>query len=511
MSWLSSSSSSSSSSRRLLSAGNKTASISALIFLCDQAATKLSPRSFSTSTSTSSTTHAPTNTNGRNGKNSQKKRKPEFYVPMSERDRRNVFDLDIYAGESRLARNHRTCPTRELYFQHGQWEKHKSPYRKFRHMSYLFQSAPFQRLLFPDLFCVTAVAAVVTYYNECVTTGASAVASTAMSMSPTVFAGATTAIGLLAGFRLNACYGRYNEGRNAWSETQSTLRDLARQTVMWIPIKDTNAQKTNNTSKDDDDDDMMMSLRTRLLRLCQAYPVALLFHLNDKGCHYNMKRLSRFGEAQFYDRVQVEFEAELADIYSSPSPPLETNHGETHDAKKNNVTTTNNALVEDDFDRICRIKKQRGHVPLEVITCMAETIVAATMQHNLNPVYVQQLEQKVQRLTKAMGNCERIAKTPLPTGFTRHSSRLLFLWSNCLPLALYPLLGPWATLPTTLLTSYAVLGIEDISVQLEEPFDVLPLRQFSNTMYQSIKAIESNYKDPITTTSNPATGTQPTA
>jgi predicted membrane chloride channel (bestrophin family) len=288
-------------------------------------------------------------------------------------------------------------------------------------MSFLFQSAPFQRLLFPDLFCVTTVAALVTYYNEFVvvggtTAGGVAAEAAAIGMSPTVFAGATTAIGLLAGFRLNASYARYNEGRNAWSETQSTLRDLARQTVMWIP-------KANS----DDGDIMTMSLQTRLLRLCQAYPVALLFHLNDKGCHYDMKRLSRFGEAQFYGRVQVEFEAELADIYFS-SLSLEDDD-RNHDANKNDyiINATANALVENDFDRICRTKKQRGHVPLEVITCMAEMIVAATVQNNLNPVYVQQLEQKVQRLTKSMDDCERIAKTPLPTGFTRQSSRLLFL------------------------------------------------------------------------------------
>ena len=195
----------------------------------------------------------------------------------------------------------------------------------------------------------------------------------------------------------------------------------------------------------------------------------------------------------------IESRLSLTDIYFS-SPPLE-HDDRNHDANKNDyiIYATANALVENDFDRICRTKKHRGHVPLEVITCIAETIVAATVQNNLNPVYVQQLEQKVQRLTKSMDDCERIAKTPLPTGFTRHSSRLLFLWSNSLPFALYPLLGPWGTLPVTLLTLYAVLCIENISAQLEEPFDVLPLRQFSNTMYQSITAIESSYKDPTAT------------
>ena len=92
-------------------------------------------------------------------------------------------------------------------------------------------------------------------------------------------------------------------------------------------------------------------------------------------------------------------------------------------------------------------------------------------------------------------SCERMLKTPLPTGFTRHSSRLLFIWSNfCLPFAIYPFCGMYGTIPISLLTGYAVLGIEDISVQLEEPFDILPLRQYSDSIYDGIKLIEQNYR-----------------
>jgi len=86
-----------------------------------------------------------------------------------------------------------------------------------------------------------------------------------------------------------------------------------------------------------------------------------------------------------------------------------------------------------------------------------------------------------------------VLRTPLPTGFSRHSSRLLFIWSTLLPFALYPSLGPWGTLPASLFSSYAVLGIEDIGIQLEEPFDILPLRQYSDGMFDVIDQMERNY------------------
>jgi len=407
---------------------------------------------------------------------------PKFYVPKAERGNRSIFSMDYMVGETRLSRNSRTCPTRELYFQHMQWTRHKSPYRKFRHMANLFRAAPFQRLLFPDLFCVSAVAGCLTYYNEIIVaaaTDSSQAAVSAISMSPSAFAGATTAIGLLAGFRLNTSYGRYNEGRKYWSSVNTTTRDLARQTMMWVK------NKNNDNNKHGDTDKLLQDAQARILRLCQAFPITLMFHLNDKGCHHDMKRRSKTGEAPYKDRVQAEFRAELQDVYGPAT---------SKDQQKDN--TNSNNILNDDFERILRIKLQGGNVPLEVLTCMGETIGALSDDEKVNPVYIRELDMQVQRLCQALGSCERLLKTPLPTGFTRHSSRLLFIWSNCLPFALYPLMGPLGTLPTSLLTSYAVLGIEDISVQLEECFDILPLRQFSDSMFDGIRAIEEGYSTP---------------
>lgn len=413
-------------------------------------ARSLAARAFSATTSTTRTSAS----------DADEPVQPQFYVPRSERGNRPIYDIDYMVGETRLTRNSRTCPTRELYFLNTQWGRHKSPYRKLRHMINLFRAAPFQRLLFPDLFCVTTLAGGLTYYNEVVVPTTSQ--ATAIGMSPSAFAGATTAIGLLAGFRLNASYGRYREGRKYWSEVNTATRDLSRQTLMWM-----------KNNKEQDDGKLKYAQR-RMLRLCQAFPITLMFHLNDKGCHHNMKRKSKWDEAPFQERVQAEFRAELSDVY-----------GQTKD--KNDT-----GLLENDFERICSVKAQAGNAPLEVLTCMAE-IVAACDDNEVNPIYIRELDNQIQRLCQALGSSERIVKTPLPTGFSRHSSRLLFIWSTSLPFALYPLVGPFGTIPTTLLSSYAVLGIEDISVQLEEPFDILPLRQYSDSMFDGIQAIEEGF------------------
>jgi len=79
----------------------------------------------------------------------------------------------------------------------------------------LFKSSPFQRLSFPDLAGVSAVTLALTYYNEIIALGS---ADAMLTLSSAAFGGATTAIGLLAGFRLNASYGRYEECRIFWGE-----------------------------------------------------------------------------------------------------------------------------------------------------------------------------------------------------------------------------------------------------------------------------------------------------
>ena len=67
------------------------------------------------------------------------------------------------------------------------------------------------------------------------------------------------------------------------------------------------------------------------------------------------------------------------------------------------------------------------------------------------------------------------------------------MWSNALPFALYPTCGPIGVLPASCFASWAIQSIEDIGIQIEEPFFVLPMRQYSDGMYGVINQIERNY------------------
>lgn len=312
-------------------------------------------------------------------------------------------------------------------------ERHKSVYRRLRHVLTTFGSSPFQRLLFPDFFVTSLIAGGLTYYNEFVAFSE----SSQLCIDGKGFAAATTAIALMTGFRLNASNARYAEGRKLIGSVHSTSRDLATNTMMWIKLP---------------------QHKRRMINLIKAFSVAMTFHLNKKGAHYSIRRcLSNFEE-----QIYAEYEAELLDIFSDEK--------------------------DEDFVLLCDWFRAKQNVPLGITTIMRQIIAGNDQKDS----FTRELDIHVHRLVLSLGGCERIQKTPIPTCFTRHTSRLLFMWANLLPFAIYTACGAY-TLPTTVAISYTLMGIEDISVQLEEPFNILPLRQYSDNVYDSVHFIESVY------------------
>jgi ion channel-forming bestrophin family protein len=89
------------------------------------------------------------------------------------------------------------------------------------------------------------------------------------------------------------------------------------------------------------------------------------------------------------------------------------------------------------------------------------------------------IDQCVTTLCDALGACDRIFGSPVPSIYTRHAARFLELWMFFLPLALYKPFeyswNHWAMIPASAIIGFFLLGIEELAIQLEEPFSVLPL------------------------------------
>ena len=92
-----------------------------------------------------------------------------------------------------------------------------------------------------------------------------------------------------------------------------------------------------------------------------------------------------------------------------------------------------------------------------------------TRQLKVDAFQALQMQENVTFFYDALGGCERLLRTPLPLSYTRHTSRFLTLWLALLPLAMWERFH-WMVLPIVFSCSLLLLGIDEIGVQIEEPF-----------------------------------------
>jgi putative membrane protein len=89
-----------------------------------------------------------------------------------------------------------------------------------------------------------------------------------------------------------------------------------------------------------------------------------------------------------------------------------------------------------------------------------------------------------------LGACERIFTAPVPLAYTRHTARFLGIWMFLVPFAMYEDFVKTSYLALPLVPASAMLalfmfGIEELAVQLEEPFSILPMQRFCDGILQA--------------------------
>ena len=72
-------------------------------------------------------------------------------------------------------------------------------------------------------------------------------------------------------------------------------------------------------------------------------------------------------------------------------------------------------------------------------------------------------------LSDCIGACERIVQTPVPLHYARHTSRLATIFIFTLPFVLTAEMG-LLTVPCMATICWALFGIQEIGLIIEEPF-----------------------------------------
>ncbi|WP_347272427.1 bestrophin family ion channel [Leptolyngbya sp. FACHB-36] len=128
--------------------------------------------------------------------------------------------------------------------------------------------------------------------------------------------------------------------------------------------------------------------------------------------------------------------------------------------------------------------------PLEVAFWIGDYL---QQQHECNQLNVYQLNSMhklLNEMVDALGGCERILKTPIPIAYAIHLKQLLLLYCLSLPFQLVGSSG-WWTGPIVALISFTLFGIEEIGIEIENPFgrdhNDLPLDDICATMLRNIE------------------------
>jgi putative membrane protein len=131
------------------------------------------------------------------------------------------------------------------------------------------------------------------------------------------------------------------------------------------------------------------------------------------------------------------------------------------------------------------------HPPLAVAREISAAIAEAQARGLITDVQQMALDANVKELVDYLGACERIRGTPLPFAYVVHLRRALLLYCLTLPFALLPVFG-YGTILGVAAISYTLLGIEEIGVEIEDPFGTddndLPLDQICSNIDRNLRA-----------------------
>mmetsp|Transcript_58644 Transcript_58644/g.116439 ORF Transcript_58644/g.116439 Transcript_58644/m.116439 type:complete len:479 (-) Transcript_58644:552-1988(-) len=317
---------------------------------------------------------------------------------------------------------------RRTIFMHDDWVRHRSSDRFLRNMLSIGSSGINQALskqltfvTLAALFVVVFNALFVSYqdFSGAVQPGVLNFLDTnikSLSLPTLPFTIAMPALSLLLVFRTNTGYSRWNEARTLWGGLINNCRNVVRQANTFFP-----------------DDPHHNELKRRLSAETAAF----------------VKALRNFLRGPTDDDVL------RSELY------------EYVDAGLMSRTQADNTMAS----------KNR---PMYCLSAMSATLRKA----NIDPMHTARVDQTISVLVDLTGANERIFKSPIPLVYTRLTSRFLTVLLLMLPLALWGQLGEswnhWATVPAEFLIAFFLFGIEEVGIQIEEPFSILPLEAFCN-------------------------------
>ncbi len=236
------------------------------------------------------------------------------------------------------------------------------------------------------------------------------------------------ALSIFIGFRNNAAYDRWWEGRKLWGALINTSRSITRQILTMISeVPDGRTLSTEERAE-------IRTLQSELVRRVIAFVHALRLQLRDVD---DLSDLKPFLSAE-----------EIA------------------------------------------VLKTESNRPSAISKGTAERVMQAWSRGWIHALHVSVLEQSLNTLTDIQGGCERIKSSPIPFSYTTLTHRIVAFYCYGLPFGLVHDVG-MLTPVVVLVVSYAFFGLDTIGDEIEQPFGTddndLPLDAMSRLIEVNLR------------------------
>jgi putative membrane protein len=136
--------------------------------------------------------------------------------------------------------------------------------------------------------------------------------------------------------------------------------------------------------------------------------------------------------------------------------------------------------------------QQAHHVPSRLAALLQEYFERLLREEVLLPNHLITLQRHHEALLDVAGACERIKATPIPFSYSYFIKGFVSVFILITPFNLLDTYE-WLTVPITMFGAYALLGVEMIGDEIEDPFgkdsNDLPLTQISNRIRANVHEI----------------------
>ena len=311
---------------------------------------------------------------------------------------------------------------RRSVYMHGEWVKHRSTEQWLNGITSVFESGVL-RARYQEVQVTTAFAAFLVAWNvvaggymdfELVKQPPLIEHLPVLQAPLSLFQLTAPTLGLLLIFKTNAAYGRWDNARKVWGSIINKTRSLVRQCNTFM--KEDRYPGYGN----------FRDYRRRVAAETSAFTRCLRTFLRGKEDEENLR-------------------VELKGLGFTP---------------------------EEVNGYMGRANRQ-----VYALQKLAETIRSYEMDGRDRS----RMDQTLSDLCEDVGACERIFKTPIPLVYTRHTSRFVGIWLALLPLAIWNVDTSWnhmLSIPAVAITTFFLLGVEELGMQIEEPFGILPMEAF---------------------------------